>query len=104
VVRRVGDVLARFEPRIRIAPEIKLEPLVGRNRIGGAPRQQGLEVRNDQGIDENGAGGLELRNILSNTASTFLKSSEPGSEFTPIVSRRIPMRAPLRPLRSRTVV
>src|ERR1700731_3470946 len=53
-----------FERRIRIAREIKLEPLVGRNRIGGAPRQQRLEVRNDQGIGENGAGGLELRNIV----------------------------------------
>ncbi len=34
-------------------------------------------------------------------ASTFLKSSDPGSDCTPIDSRRMPMRAPLSPSLSR---
>jgi hypothetical protein len=42
--------------------------------------------------------------FFSNTASTFLKSSDPGSDAWPTDSRRIPMRAPLRPLDSRNRV
>jgi hypothetical protein len=47
---------------------------------------------------------LSSATFFSKTASTFLKSSESGSEFVPIGSRSMPMRAPRKPFRSRDCV
>src|SRR4030095_6583480 len=77
-IRRVDDVLTRLEGRIRIARKIKLQRLIGADAVGVALREQRLEVRDDDGIDDDSARGCQLRDVLLEHRVDFLEIRQAG--------------------------